>query len=60
MACSSAPSADFVQSLSRDELESLNGAELYKIIEFAVIHELKIVTASSPASDIREAVFEQW
>ncbi len=58
MACSSAPTADFVQSLSREEIECFNGAELYKIIEFVVIHELKVVTENSPANVVREAVLE--
>jgi hypothetical protein len=55
---SSSPVADFVTSLSREELASFNGAELYKIIEFAVVHEFGIVAANSPISALRHAIRE--
>jgi hypothetical protein len=60
MACAAkcSPVADFVLSLSRAELEKISGAELFKLIEFAVIHELKLASPESSASQVREAVRE--
>jgi hypothetical protein len=49
---------DFVCSVTRSELEKFNGAELYKLIEFAVVHELKLATPDSTASQVREWVIE--
>jgi tRNA(Ile)-lysidine synthase TilS/MesJ len=54
----SSPVADFVSSLSREEIASFNGAELYKIIEFAVVHEFGIISANSTISALRHAVRE--
>jgi hypothetical protein len=53
-----ASALDFVASLSRDELEKINPAELYKIIEFSLIHEVRAVSANAPAAQIRDSVLE--
>jgi hypothetical protein len=53
-----ASALDFVASLTRDELVKINPAELYKIIEFSLVHEVCVVSADAPASQIREAVIE--
>ncbi len=50
--------ADFVSSLTRSELQSFDGAELFKLIEFSVVHELGLVSAESTATQVREAVIE--
>jgi hypothetical protein len=47
---------NFAQSLSREELQSINPAELYKIIEFGLIQEDHVVSPDSTAEEVREAI----
>jgi hypothetical protein len=46
----------FVQSLSREELLTFNPAELYKLIEFGLIQEERVVSPGSSAAEVREAI----
>jgi hypothetical protein len=49
---------DYIRSLSRSELESLNPAEVFKLIEFVVLQEDRTVSAESTVAEVREAIFE--
>jgi hypothetical protein len=48
----------FLLSLTRDEVSNINPAEFFKLVEYVVLHEDKVVSVDSPLSAVHEAICE--